>query len=267
MININNKTNDFILHTLYGILIGASMLIPGLSGGTTAILLGVYDHILQSANCLAKNFKSNLFFLFPFAIGSLVGVFLIAFPLNFLFGKYNFIISYFLIGLILSGSISFLPKKDMPFQQIILLVFSGMASVIIINVLPKQPFSTYNGFFIAPIIGFLCSIAIILPGISLTNVLILFNYYDILLDSIVKLDIENILLFTIFILIGIKVTINFLTNEYKKRKDEINCILFGMILASISQIYQGPPDKNTLLISILLFLLGFFISGVFVLKK
>ena len=71
MIKMKNKKT--ILTSSKGLLIGASMLVPGVSGGTMAIILGIYDELIHSVNNIFKDFKKSFFFLLKFCIGAGIG--------------------------------------------------------------------------------------------------------------------------------------------------------------------------------------------------
>ena len=70
------------LNVLYGFIIGSLMLLPGVSGGTTAIILGIYDKIVSAVSSFRKNIKKNLIFLGTLAVGGGLGVLLLARPLE-----------------------------------------------------------------------------------------------------------------------------------------------------------------------------------------
>lgn len=63
----------FIL-MLKGFIIGSSMSVPGVSGGTMAILLGIYDRLISSISHFTKDVKGNLLYLAKFLLGSLLGI-------------------------------------------------------------------------------------------------------------------------------------------------------------------------------------------------
>ena len=85
-----------------GFVIGMSILIPGLSGGTTALLLKLYQPIMDSLSNI-KN-KKNIYFLSKIFIGAILGIFLGAFPVKAFFNTNSSIFSILIIGVIF-GSI------------------------------------------------------------------------------------------------------------------------------------------------------------------
>ena len=76
--------NDFVK----GIIVGFFMLVPGISGGSIAIILGIYDKLLISLNDIFKRFKTNFIFLFIVSLGGITGIFLSSFILDFFIKNY-----------------------------------------------------------------------------------------------------------------------------------------------------------------------------------
>ena len=67
---------EYLQSTIHGILIGIANAIPGVSGGTMAVILNIYDKIMYALS--PKNLQENLRFLFPLGIGAVLGVFILS---------------------------------------------------------------------------------------------------------------------------------------------------------------------------------------------
>ena len=78
----------FILDILRGAIIGIANVIPGVSGGTMAVVMGVYDKILIAATNIVKDFKGSLKTLLPYGVGLLLGILGFAQILEFLFANF-----------------------------------------------------------------------------------------------------------------------------------------------------------------------------------
>ena len=72
---------EFLIKIVKGVVIGASMLIPGVSGGTMAIILNVYDELIRSVSGFRKDIKNNGLFLIQFALGGGLGILILAKPM------------------------------------------------------------------------------------------------------------------------------------------------------------------------------------------
>ena len=101
---------DFFLNLLKGSAIGISMIIPGFSGGTIAVLLNIYDSILEAITGIFKNFKRSILTLLPLVIGAVIGFIILVFPLEYSLAKIPLIITSLFVGFIIGG-LPFLFKK------------------------------------------------------------------------------------------------------------------------------------------------------------
>ena len=86
-----------------GLIIGAAMLIPGVSGGTTAILLGIYDKIISAVSELFSDLKKNLSFLLMVGIGGILGILLFSKAALMITQKFFIISSYLFIGAVIGS--------------------------------------------------------------------------------------------------------------------------------------------------------------------
>lgn len=77
----NNKKDNNLLTALKGLIIGGTMLVPGVSGGSMAMILGIYDRLISSVSSFMKNKKGNLIFLMVFSMGGILGILVFASPL------------------------------------------------------------------------------------------------------------------------------------------------------------------------------------------
>ncbi|MGN0805992.1 MAG: undecaprenyl phosphate translocase family protein, partial [Candidatus Coproplasma sp.] len=77
------KAKEFVFNMLKGGAIGLAIIIPGVSGGTLAVLLGVYDRIIDSISGLFKNFKASITFLLPILLGAVLAFAALYYPLKY----------------------------------------------------------------------------------------------------------------------------------------------------------------------------------------
>ena len=86
-----------IITALKGMLIGGTMLVPGVSGGTMAMLLGIYSRLISAVSSFRKDKKGNLLFLLVFALGGIAGMLIFARPILFLIEKFPMPMLYFFL--------------------------------------------------------------------------------------------------------------------------------------------------------------------------
>ena len=102
------RYKNFFLNVLRGAVIGISMIIPGVSGGTLAVLMNVYDKLINAISDLRRDFKNSFTFLLPIALGAVLGIVAMYYPLKFALTYAPFPTVLLFIGL-MAGS---LPKRD-----------------------------------------------------------------------------------------------------------------------------------------------------------
>lgn len=88
---------------LKGAAIGIAMLVPGVSGGTMAIILGVYDDLIHSVSSFFKDIKKNFIFLFYIAIGGIIGVLAFSKLIEYALDNFRYPTMYFFIGIVIGG--------------------------------------------------------------------------------------------------------------------------------------------------------------------
>ena len=133
-----------------GFIIGAFAVLPGVSGGVVAVLLGVYQKIIEAFNNFKCDKKNNVVFLTKTAVGVLIGVVLSSKILLKAFNLYYGGLCYLFIGLIL-GTIPYFIKdcnKDGKFELNYITIFISLAISLIISIYFKNRFiySISNNF-------------------------------------------------------------------------------------------------------------------------
>ena len=99
---------EYIKTVIHGMLIGIANAIPGVSVGTMAVILNIYDKIMYAIS--PKNLKENLKFLVPLAVGAVLGVFLLSNVIVGAMESYPMILNFCFIGLVL-GSLPAIFKR------------------------------------------------------------------------------------------------------------------------------------------------------------
>ena len=94
---------DKILLILKGFVLGIANIIPGVSGGTLAITLGIYERMIEAISHFFSNFKDNLKFVMFLGIGILISLALFSNVIGFCLDKFQFATIMFFIGIILGG--------------------------------------------------------------------------------------------------------------------------------------------------------------------
>lgn len=172
--------------------IGLAMIIPGVSGGTLAVLLGVYDKIIDSVGNLFKQFKKSVLFLLPILLGAVLAFAALYFPLKYALQYAPFPTIMLFSGLML-GSIPDLIKTSnkngfKPFDTIGLALSCALVIGIcfipaIGNVDLSANMQAWQ-YFLLLFMGMLASCALVVPGVSGSMLMLIFGYYEPLLACI-----------------------------------------------------------------------------------
>ena len=273
----SRNTFDYITLFFKGVFMGIADAMPGISGGTIALLLGIYEELIRSISELKlslffelkKGFnpfwkKLNGNFLLTLVSG--IGISLISFvkiSANFLESFPLFIWSFFL-GLIFAtvnviyklinqwSSLNF-------FFLIISIIFSYFLS----------SFSVYETDEISLLYilfsGVIASSAMILPGISGSLILVILGVYAYLIKSLDNLEMIVIFTFISGALVGLLGFSRILKYLFNKHRDTTYTIMLGLVIGSIEKVWPWNKSFSTelsnlnLFLSISLVILGFVI--------
>lgn len=178
--------------------IGLAMIIPGVSGGTLAVLLGVYDKIIDSVGNIFKKFKESFLFLLPIALGAVLAFAALYYPLKYALIYAPFPTIMLFAGLML-GSIPDLTKKSekngfKKFDSIGL----ALACLLVIGICFIPNLGDVNlsadmevwQYFLLLFMGMLASCALVVPGVSGSMLMLIFGYYQPLLATISALKVS-----------------------------------------------------------------------------
>lgn len=202
---------------LSGVVIGVANIIPGVSGGTMMVAMGIYDKLISSITGLFKEFKKSMQFLIPVGIGMALGIVVLSKLIALMFDMVPFQTNCLFIGLII-GSFPFILKnvkgKSIKLQHIIafLLFFGLVVGSAILGESSGKDAQLMGG--IVPMVklfgvGIISSATMIIPGVSGSMVLMLMGYYDVIISNI-SLFIENVLSLNVEgILMGLQIFIPF----------------------------------------------------------
>ena len=176
---------------LRGIVIGVANIIPGVSGGTMMVSMGIYDTLIHCITHLFSEFKKSVKTLLPYAIGMVVGIVALASLLTFLFDNYPLPTYTAFIGLILGGLKPLLNKVDKKKLNAVaiglfvvffaLIVFMATTGDV---VNPDSLTISFGQILILLVMGCIASATMIIPGVSGSMVLMLLGYYTPILNAV-----------------------------------------------------------------------------------
>ncbi len=233
-----------------GLAMGAANVIPGVSGGTIALITGIFERLIngiKSFNFTAlrlffkgdlKGFAkhTDLAFLIALFLGIGISILTLARLFDFLFSNYPVYIWSFFFGLILA-SVYFVGKTVSKWTISVIIVFIiGFAFALTITFL--TPATQDDGFIYLIICGIVAACSMILPGLSGSFVLILMgNYQLVMIDAINQLRFDVLVPIVIGAFAGLLGFSYLLSWVFSKFRDQTIAVLTGFIFGSLGIIW------------------------------
>ncbi len=237
---------DILSWFIKGFGIGAANVIPGVSGGTIALITGIFERLIDALKSfdlkalkliLKLKFKefaeyTDLVFLISVFGGAVVSIFTFAKLLAYLFEYYPVFVWAFFFGLILA-SVYFVGKTVEKINFPVIAAFV-VGTLIAVWISLQNPAAENDNFFYLVLCGIIAIISMILPGLSGSFILVLMgNYQLIMINSVNSLDFHVLLPVALGVVIGLPAFSNVLSWIYKKFKDQTTASLTGFILGSL----------------------------------
>ena len=232
-----------------GIAMGAADIVPGVSGGTIALITGIYEELIDSIKNISfrlfkilftDGFKSfwkdlNGNFLLTLASGILLSILLLAQFISYLLVNHEFKIWGFFFGLILSsGLFLYRQVNTLSSSSFIYLSFGFLLSSIISL---TGPTSTPDNYFFVFFTGSIAICAMILPGISGSFILLLLSKYEYIINAIKDLKVDVLIVFSIGCIFGLLVFSRFLSYLFTNYKNTVLSVLSGFLFGSLLKVW------------------------------
>lgn len=272
---------------LQGMVVGIANIIPGVSGGTMMVAMGLYDKLIHAITHLKSEFKESMKLLIPIFIGAGIAIVALSRLFEYLLGNYPVPTNFAFCGLIM-GSLPFVVKKvrgyTITISKIIpFLVFFGL--VILMAVMGETGGTAADvSFGLVNIlkllgVGIIAAATMVIPGVSGSMMLMLLGYYDTILESIndfidalVKFDIQGLIAelevllpFGIGVVFGIFLIAKLIEFIFSKAEIHAYYAIIGLIVASPIAILLKTDWSGVsvpmLVISIITFAAGWFAAS------
>ena len=272
----SRNTIGYLRVFLCGILMGIADAIPGISGGTIALLLGIYEELIGSISnfniYLFQNLKKkgikycwnkiNGNFLLSLITGVLLSLVSFVKIFSILIQKYPLFIWSFFLGLILATL--FVINRNIKKWNIVnfILIFIFAFLTILLSIINPSISENINLFYIL-ICGIIASSAMILPGISGSLILVILGVYTLIINALNNLEYNIILVFLIGCLIGIinfSKIIKWLFHNYR---DYTFSIMLGRVIGSIYTVWPWKKSftddmtNDYIFLSVIITIIGF----------
>lgn len=259
-----------------GAAIGSSDLVPGFSGGTMALVLGVYQRLLEAIGGFTRaafwrelargRFGAALrsvdgSFLLLLAAGLFSAILLLSPLVSYLLNRFPTLVAAFFFGLVLASTIVAGRRVRRWGAWPMFLAFLGaVGAFVLVGLTPSQ---TPNSVSFLLLAGALAVCALVLPGLSGAFVLVLLGKYDVALAAVTTLDLTVILPLGFGAVIGLLSFARLLAYLLRRHHDVILALLTGFIFGSLRKVWpylqpSGAPawpwgvlDSNVWLVTVL----------------
>lgn len=248
---------DYALLALKGMSMGAADVVPGVSGGTIAFIVGIYDELIDSIKSInAQSLKMfftgrwrafwkmiNGNFLFFLLAGIGISVFSLAKVITWLLTDHPILVWSFFFGLVLAST-WFVGKdiKEWNWKTILGFIVGGVVAFYITVATPAETPSNLLFIFLC---GAIAICAMILPGISGSFILVLLGKYFFIMEAVKTLDIKIIVIFGAGACIGITTFSRVLSYALKHFRNITLAVLTGFMLGSLNKVWPWKKTVET----------------------
>ena len=241
--------------TMKGFCMGAADVVPGVSGGTMAFILGIYEELIKSIKSFDLSFLRLLLslrvkdaldhaswrFLLAIGLGILTAIFTLARILAWLLQNQPVLIWSFFFGLIVASV--FTVSKHLSKWTSLIFVWIGLGALFAYLLVGMVPAKTPDTAWFLFMSGAIAICAMILPGISGAFILVLLGKYHYVLEAVNNRDVFTLLLVAAGAGIGLATFVRLLNWLFNKYHDITIALLTGLMLGSLRKIW---PWKKTL---------------------
>lgn len=278
---------DFLKDVLRGALIGVANAIPGVSGGTMMVSMGIYDNIIYCITHLFSQLKKSVMTLLPYFIGMAVGIVGLAFAIQSLDKNFPFQTRMVFIGLILGGIPMILKrvKKErtgVPHMAVFLIFF---VAIIAMQYFGKDGEDVKLVIGVIPVlkiflVGIVASATMVIPGVSGSMMLMIMGYYNPIMTAITDfvsgathgdwdtvLNVSASLVpFGIGVVIGIFAIAKIIEFLLARWEGLTYCAILGLVVSSPVVVLMGTALNGINIMTIFTGIIALVLGGLVALK-
>ncbi len=249
---------NFLVISVKGFCMGVADIIPGISGGTIAFILEIYEDLISALRSFDLKFVSLLVrgkfreasasvawrFLSSLVLGIACAILILSRIVSWLLAEHPVLINAFFFGLILATiPIIAGAMKKWDVKKAVALLLSAVGTFFFVQLTPVSTPEVWWFIFAS---GALAICAMILPGISGAFILLLLGKYQFILNAIRSRDIFTILIFVLGMAVGILSFVRVLGWLFRKFHDMTIAVLAGFVIGSLNRIWPWKQVVETI---------------------
>lgn len=274
---------NYVILVIKGFIMGIANIIPGVSGGTLALILGIYEDFIGAISHFFSKLKENIKFLVPVIIGMGLAIVSLSRVIDYSYKHFPLPTSLFFVGLVLGGIPMLMSKvkntkENKQISSYIIALFTF--AIVIVMALSDVIFGSglkvslsnmgIIEYILLFLVGIVAAATMVIPGVSGSLVLMLLGYYYPVIELIKELTSfknigTNILILGVFglgVLIGIVAISKLLEYLFSKHEIKTYFGVIGFIIASIFAIPISTFLNNTISFDIVQILIGIICMGI-----
>ncbi|MGT2711456.1 DUF368 domain-containing protein [Streptococcus oriscaviae] len=228
---------SWIARLIKGMIIALGFILPGVSGGVLAAILGIYERLIGFLANIRKDFKENLLFFVPVGIGGILGIALFSYPVEYLLAHYQVPVLWGFAGAIIGTVPSLLKESTQKSKRDSLdwawligtFIISGLLLYFLNDLVGTLP----AGFASFVLAGALIALGILVPGLSPSNLLLILGIYTPMLNGFKSLDLFGtflpIAIGGVLAMVAFSKAMDFALKNYHSR---VYHFIIGIVLSS-----------------------------------
>lgn len=246
---MSRTIKDYVTLVLKGMAMGAADVVPGVSGGTIAFIVGIYDELINSIKSINAHSLKLLFtgkivsfwkaingsFLFSILLGIGISVFSLAKLITWLLEAHPIMVWAFFFGLVLAST--WFVSKDIKEWNVKTIASFIVGAAVAYYITVATPAETPTNLLFIFLCGAIAICAMILPGISGSFILVLLGKYFYIMDAVKELKIGTLLVFAAGALIGITSFSRVLSFALARFRNSTLALLTGFMLGSLNKVW------------------------------
>lgn len=232
-----------------GVLMGSADIVPGVSGGTIALITGIYAHLVEAISRIRFGFVKPLFkgdingfitemfdeidfkFFIPLVLGIGVAFLTLAKVVTYCMDTQTALTYSFFLGLIIASAVILFKKlNQINLKNILFAIIGAILTYIFVSL---NPIAANHSLLVLFLSGMIAICAMILPGISGSFLLLLLGQYKYMLNALHELHFSEIIVFVVGALIGILGFSKILNYLLKNHEEVTMAFLIGVMLGSL----------------------------------
>ena len=246
---MNFNIKEAFLIFIRGLFMGSADIVPGVSGGTIALITGIYGHLIEAISNIKFGFLKPLIhgdirgfwnvlldeidfkFFIPLILGIGVAFLTLAKVVTYCMDVHTALTFSFFLGLILASAVILFKKiEKISIKHIIFAVIGLILTYIFVSL---NPISGNHSLIVLFLSGMIAICAMILPGISGSFLLLLLGQYEYMLTALHELHFSEIIVFVVGAVIGILGFSKILNYLLKNHEEVTMAFLIGVMLGSL----------------------------------